>query len=263
MIRTLTAISLVAFSFIHGYDSPAFSQAPAFEVASITPCKPGMPAPPMEHAGIADFIAPGGRFTARATTLGFLLEWSYGIQPSQHSSGPSWLDLDRFDIVAKADGKATEEQMKLMIRTLLADRFRLELHREQREVSAYVISVGKTAPKLLPAKAEEIHALLPAPQMGPDQKITSYRINATRYSLAQLADVFARQLGSVIVNDTGLEGEFDFTFDLTPDESRPNPMDPSLLIAAMRDQLGLTIRYQKTPVDFYVIDRAERVAAGN
>ena len=99
--------------------------------------------------------------------------------------------------------------------------------------------------------------------MGPDQKIATYHIIATRYSLAQLSDTFARQLGSVIVNNTGLDGEFDFTFDLTPDESRPNPMDPTLLIAAMREQLGLTLKSQKTAVDILVIDSAEKVAAGN
>jgi uncharacterized protein (TIGR03435 family) len=217
----------------------------------------------MEHAGIADFITPGGRFTARATTLTFLLEWSYGIQPSQHSGGPSWLGVDRFDIVAKADGNVSDREIKLMVRSLLAERFQLKLHRERRDVSAYVISVGKAPPKLFPPGAGETHALRIAPQMDPDQKITTHRIIATRYSIGQLADIFARQLGEVIVNDTGLDGEFDFTIDLTPDDSRPSPMDPTLLIAAMREQLGLTVKYQKAPVDFYLIDGAEKLPVEN
>jgi uncharacterized protein (TIGR03435 family) len=217
----------------------------------------------MEHTGMADFTSPGGRFTARATTLKFLLEWAYGIQPSQHSSGPSWIGVDRYDIVAKADGNATDEQMKLMVQTLLADRFQLKLHHERREISAYVISVGKTAPKLFAPKDGETHALRMAPRMDQDQKITTYHIIATRYSLAQLADTFARQLGSVIVNNTGLDGEYDFALDLTPDESRPNPVDPTLLIAALREQVGLAVKFQKTDVDFLVIDGAEKVVAGN
>ena len=61
-----------------------------------------------EHAGMAQFTAPGGRFTAGATTLKFLVEWAYGIQPFQHSSGPSWFETDRYDIVAKAEGSATD-----------------------------------------------------------------------------------------------------------------------------------------------------------
>jgi hypothetical protein len=200
MTRTLTAVALVACWLNQGHGQ-SLAKTPAFEVASITPCKPGTPEPPMEHTGMAEFTFPGGRFTARATTLKFLLEWAYGIQPSQHSGGPSWIGVDRYDIMAKADGNATDAQMRLMVQT--------------------------------------------------------------RYSLAQLADAFARQLGSVIVNNTGLDGEFDFALDLTPDDSRPNPMDPTLLIGAMREQLGLTLNFQKQAVDFLVIDGAEKVEAGN
>jgi uncharacterized protein (TIGR03435 family) len=99
--------------------------------------------------------------------------------------------------------------------------------------------------------------------MGLDQKIASWHVVATRFSLAQLSETFSRHLDSVIVNRTGMAGDFDFTLDLTPDENQPNPLDPSILIAAMRDQLGLTLKSQKEPVDFLVIDSAEKVAAGN
>ena len=212
---------------------------------------------------MAQFTSPGGRFRASATTLKFLLEWAYTIQPSQHSGGPSWIGTDRYDIVAKAEGNATDDQMKLMVQTLLADRFKLKLHHESKELPVYVISVGKTAPKLFPPKDEETHSLRFAPQKGPDQKIVSYRVLATRYTLTQLTDVFARQMGSVIVNQTGLNGEFDFTIDLTPDEGRPNPVDPTLLLTAMREQLGLAVKSQKVPVDILVIDSVEKVVAGN
>jgi Protein of unknown function (DUF3738). len=212
---------------------------------------------------MAQFTSPGGRFRASATTLKFLLEWAYGIQPSQHSGGPSWINSDRYEIVAKADGNATDEEMRLMAQALLADRFALKLHHERREIPAYVVSVGKTAAKLSPPKDGETHALRMAPQMGPDQKAVSYRVIGTRYTLTQLTDLFARQMGSVIVDHTGLNGEYDFTIDLTPDESRPNPVDPTLLLTAMREQIGLTVKSQKVPMDILVIDSAEKVAAGN
>jgi uncharacterized protein (TIGR03435 family) len=262
MKSTLAAVALLIFSWAQGHAQNP-ENSPAFDVASITPCKPGTPEPPMEHTGLAQFISPGGRFTARATTVKFLLEWAYGIQPSQHSGGPSWIGVDRYDIVAKAADDATEEQIKLMTQALLADRFQLKLHRERREISAYVISQGKSAPKLSAPKDGETHSLGFAPKTSPDQKTTAYRLLATRYTLAQLADAFSRQLGGVIVNSTGLDGEYDFTLDLAPDESRPNPVDPTLLLAALRDQLGLTVKYQKTPIDLLVIDSAEKVAAGN
>ena len=262
MTKTLILAALAAVSLQHGHCQD-LAKPLAFEVASITPCPPGTPAPPMEHNGTAEFTSPGGRFRASATSVKFLLEWAYGIQPSQHSDGPSWIGTDRYDIVAKAEGNPTDAQMKLMVQTLLADRFKLKLHHETRELSAYVISVGKTAPKLFPPKDDETHAMRFTTQMGPNQKPVSYRVIATRYTIRQLTDAFARQMEAIIVNQTGLDGEFDFTLDLTPDAERPNPVDPTILMTAMREQLGLTLKSQKVPVDFLVIDSAEKVAAGN
>ncbi|MGH9648346.1 MAG: TIGR03435 family protein [Bryobacteraceae bacterium] len=251
---------LLQMHHLHCQELP---KTPAFEVASITPCPPDTPAPPMEHAGMTQFTSPGGRFRASATTVKVLLEWAYAIQPSEHTGGPSWINTDRYDVVAEAEGNASDDQMRLMLRTLLADRFKLTLHRERKELSAYVISVGKTAPKLFPPKDDETNSVRFAPQTGANQKIITYRIIFTRYTLQQLSDVFSRQMDSIVVNRTGLDGEYDFTLDLTPDESRPNPADPTLLMTAMREQLGLTLKSQKTPVDVLVIDSAEKVAAGN
>jgi len=209
------------------------------------------------------FTFPGGTFRAGGTTLKFLFEWAYGIQPFQHSGGPSWIETDRYDVVAKADGNATDDQIKLMVQTLLADRFQLKFHSEKKVLPVYVLSVGKSAPKLEPTKDGETHFLKVSPQMGADQKIAAYRVAGTRFSLKQLGDTFARQLGRAVVNETGLAGDFNFTLELIPDESRPSPLDPSLLITAMRDQLGLTVKTQQAPVDFLVIDSAEKVATGN
>lgn len=217
----------------------------------------------MEHTGITNFVSPGGRFTARATTVVFLMEWAYGIQPWQHSNGPDWLASNRFDILAKADHDATENEMKQMTRALLADRFGLRVHLESKEMQAYVISVGKSAPKLFPPQEGETHNMRFTMTPGPDQKAGTFHIVATRFSLSQLADVFARRLDRVIVNRTGMNGEYDFTLDLTPDESRTSPIDQSLLLAALRQQIGLNVQSEKTAVDYYVIDRAEKTAAGN
>ena len=262
MTKTLSFATLLALSIGHGHCQD-LANAAAFEVASITPCKPGTPASPEEHMGIAEFTSPGGRFNAKATTLKYLIEWAYGIQPSQHSDGPSWIGTDRYDVVAKADGNPTSAQMRLMLQSLLADRFKLKVHRETKELSAYVISLGKTPPKLFSPKDGETRALRVSTTQGPDQKIASYHLIATRFSIQQFADTFSRQLGSIVVNKTGFDGEFDFTMDLTPDENRPSPVDPTLLITAMREDLGLTLKSQRTEVDFLVIDSAVKVVAGN
>src|SRR5262249_18052165 len=153
--------TFLALSLDHGHCE---NLTKAFEVASITPCKPGTPEPPGEHAGMVRFTYPGGRFTANATTVAFLLEWAYGIQPFQHSGGPSWIAPDRYDIMAKAEGNASDAQMKLMVQTLLVDRFKLKFHRESRNLPVYVISLGAAAPKLFPPKDEETHAIRVMPQ---------------------------------------------------------------------------------------------------
>lgn len=212
---------------------------------------------------MVQFTYPGGRFTARTTTVKFLLEWAYDILPAQHSSGPGWMSIDRYDIVAKAPGNATDDEMKLMTRTLLAERFQLRFHREPKDMSVIVLSIGKTAPKLFPPKAGETHGIQVTPQAGTDEKTTSYHVVATRFSLAQLLQVFARQLDRVIVDETGLQGEFDFTMDLTPDESHANPLDPSLVLDALRKQLGFNVTSRKDQVDFFAIDAVEKVTAGN
>ena len=106
---------------------------PEFEAAAIKPCEPGTPEPAGQRMGMVRYIFPGGRFEAKAVTVEFLLEWAYDLLPSQHSRGPAWMQNDRFDIVAKAGGNATDDQMKLMARTLLAERFHLKFHRETRE----------------------------------------------------------------------------------------------------------------------------------
>jgi uncharacterized protein (TIGR03435 family) len=262
MMRTLlfAPLAIVLVNQCHCQE-PA--NGPAFEVASITPCKPGTPEPPGERNGMVRFTFPGGRFEARATSVTFLLEWAYDILPSQHSGGPPWMDNDRYDIIAKAPGNATDDEMKWMTRALLAERYNLKFHHDTREAPVLILTAGKTAPKLFPPKEDEKHSLKIMPMTNDDKKVVSYRVVATRFSFAQLNQTFARQLGRVIVNQTGLEGDFDFTIELTPDENTPNPLDPSLVISAMRDQLELTLKTQRGSVDFLVIDSAERVTARN
>ncbi len=261
MTRTVTLASLLIFS-IHHLHCEEIGKAPAFEVASITPCKPDAPEPPMEHAGLAQFTFPGGRFSANCTTLKFLLEWAYGIQPAQHSDGPGWMGTDRYSVVAKAEGNPSDGQIKLMMRTLLDERFALKLRHESRELTAFVLSVGKTPPRLAPTKPDETRVVRVDPQTGADQRVV-YRVILTRFSLAELCDTFGRQLGRVMVDRTGVGGDFDFALDLAPDESHATPIDPSLLIGALREQVGLIVKSEKTPVDFLVIEGVEKVVAGN
>jgi uncharacterized protein (TIGR03435 family) len=262
MKRTFALAALLGLSIHHGH-CQTLAHARAFEVASITPCKPGTPEPGEQKMGLVQFTAPGGRFNAKATSFKFLLEWAYRILPSQHSEGPSWMENDRYDIIAKAEGNPTDAQIRLMTQALLAERFKLKSHRESREAPVLILSRGKLAPKLFPPKEREQHSMRMEPQTGADQKLASWHVVATRFSFEQLNDTFSRLLERVIVNRTDMKGDFDFTLDLATDETRPNPLDPSMIITAIRNQLGLVVKSTKAPVDYLVIDNAEKVVAGN
>jgi uncharacterized protein (TIGR03435 family) len=262
MIRTLSVAAVLCLWTGYGRGQTQ-ADAPKFEVAAIKLCEPGTPEPPGQRMGMVRYTYTGGRFEAKATTAEFLLEWAYDLLPSQHSRGPAWMQNERFDVIAKASGNASDDQMKLMTQALLAERFKLKFHRERREGPVLLVTLGKTAPKLFPPKEGETHSLRIIPQNGPDEKVASYHVVATRFSFAQLNQTFARQLERVIVNETGLDGDYDFTLDFTPDENRPNPLDPSLVVSAMRDQLGLNIKAQKGQVDYLVIDGVERGFEGN
>src|SRR5215472_3476465 len=125
MIKTIAVSALAALLLQHGHCQD-LGKSVAFEVASITPCKPGTGENPMLHMGMVQFVSPGGRFNATATPLKYLLEWAYDIQPAQHAGGPAWIDSEYYDIAAKAEGNPGTAEMKRMVQTLLAERFKLK-----------------------------------------------------------------------------------------------------------------------------------------
>jgi uncharacterized protein (TIGR03435 family) len=260
MTRTLLLVPLTILlaDFCHCEDT---AKSPAFEVVSITPCKPDTPAPAGEDHFMVQLVYPGGKFHAGATTVKYLIEWAWNLLPSQFSGGPSWMDNDRYEIIAKAPGNANEEEMKAMVKTLLTDRFRLTFHRETRDAPVLLLAPGKTPPKLYPPKEGETTDLRVRPISDDAAKRVSFHVTATRFSFLQLNQTFAHILDRVIVNQTGIEGDFDFTLDIMPDDAAPSPMDPGLLISAMRDQLGLNVKSTRAPVEFLAIDGLERPTA--
>src|SRR5262249_32783089 len=94
-------------------------------------------------------------------------------------------------------------------------------------------------------------------------KVAAYEVTLTRFTVQEVADMFARRLDMPMVNQTGLAGEYNFKLELRPDESQPNPMDATILMRALREQLGLSLQSKKTPMEVMVIDVADKVVAGN
>lgn len=224
---------------------------PTFEVATIKPT------PPDERRRMFSFR--GTELVIKNMSLHDLLKFVYQLQNREIAGEPNWVSTERWDIEAKPDtpGMASPAQMNEMIKKLLADRFALRSHDEQREMAAYALEVGKNGPKLTVAKASVPTGF----SMGPLGVM--HAGGATMDDLAHVlqGDILDRP----VVDKTGLHGRWNFTLQWTPDESqfpgvklpRPaaddSPYPP--LFTAIQEQLGLRLEPLKLQVPVLVIDR--------
>jgi uncharacterized protein (TIGR03435 family) len=191
------------------------------------------------------------------------------MHEKQVVGGPDWILSAKFDISAKPDtpGQPNDKQLKLMVQKLLADRFQLKFHRDKKELSAYVLSVGKGEPKMTKSTGDP--GGLPGlffRQLG----VLTVR-NATMGDFANLMQ--SAVLDRPVVDQTGLAGRWDFLLKWTPDESQfggmgikvPPPSDaadaPPPLFTAIQEQIGLKLEAAKTPVEVIVLDHVEQPSA--
>jgi uncharacterized protein (TIGR03435 family) len=187
------------------------------------------------------------------------LKWAYHVQTDQ-VSGPGWLDLERYLILAKTARPVPEAQVRLMLQRLLADRFQLRLHRETREMTVFVLTVDKGGPKFRPSTE---------PGEGGVRYAIKYKANAERATLAQFADSLTNPLRGVVLDETGLTGRYTFTLDLDgyEDAYKPSPMPledvPALTARGLRDELGLKVESRKREVAVIVVDHAEKTPKEN
>lgn len=295
MKRTLFcgATGLILVGLMHAPLSLAQSQletAPAFEVASVKPNHTG-------DRGVSIMNAPGGRLSAKNVALSMLIRIAYKVQDFQVTGGPSWISSERYDIEAKPEGSAdpdmrklTDDQreaamdrQRLRLQALLADRFKLTLHRDTKELPVYALVVAKNGPKLQqstvsPSPPEAPNAQGPpkGPFKGQGMRMGRGDLTANSVRLSFLAEALSNQLGRTVVDKTGLTGLYDFTLKWTPDEGQgqmfkgpgdgregadaPPPPDASgpSLFTAIQEQLGLKLESQKGPVEILVIDHVER-----
>jgi len=178
-------------------------------------------------------------------TLKRCLMGAYGVGQNEILGGPDWLDQDQFDIQAKAEVSAGDEALMKMLQTLLADRFKLAVHRENKTIQAYALEIAKKGPKM--EKSE------------PGESRTSNGlglIEARSTTMAGLAQRLGRQLDRPVVDRTGLQGGFNFKLEWTPEGAQP--VDGPTIFVAIQQQLGLKLDPQKAPVEVLVIDHAEK-----
>src|ERR1700678_2411667 len=236
-----------ALLFAGSLAQTALSGQPQFETASIHP------------TGAIEFDEPSGCLTTiglmRCTnvTLKRCVVSAYRVGPDLVLGGPNWINTDRFQITARSDQPVGDKDLMAMLQGLLADRFKLVLHRESRRREAMVLQVAKNGARLQPA----------------DGARTSWRnmhdhLEAINITMADFAGILSRNLGLPVVDHTSLTGSFSFTLRWNPDNADALQHDEAAaalrpeISRAISRQLGLTLESQKVPVDILVIDHAEK-----
>ena len=246
--------------------------AQVFEVASVKPNKSGSTAVSMR-------MQPGGRLNLLNVTVLDLIRFAYAVQPFQIDGGPSWLESERFDVLAKVEGEIPPlppgqvGPVQLMTQNLLADRFKLKVHRETRDAAAYALVLARADRQLgkqIEASTVDCAAVLrammtggrggppAAPGGGQQCRLSTGgpgSIQARDVSLGQLAQLLSAQLQRQVVDRTGLTGAFSFELSFAADHTA-DPDRPSIF-TALQEQLGLKLESQRAPLEKLVVEAVE------
>jgi uncharacterized protein (TIGR03435 family) len=247
MITKLFGISLLLIGIVSAQVHPTF------EVASVKRAAGG--GPPGDIPRNMD--GSPGSFAMRNVPLRFALEWAYDLKDYE-ISGPDWINVEeRYDIIAKAAGPATNDQMKLMLQALLLERFKMKVHRETRDLPVYLLLPGRGPAKVKRASGDGEPTLQGSPG----------GIFFHNQPLSRLTFMLTRRMDRPVLNKTGLTGIYDFTIDTSGlgFNGQP-PQDPNAgpsIFTAIQDNLGLRLEAQRAPVDLLVIDHVEKIPVEN
>ena len=216
----------------------ALAQTPAFEAATIKPSK-DVPGHSGSHSRTGMIVMTG-------QTLKGLICATYQVKDFQVTGGPKWIDGDRFDINAKAEGAANDSQMKAMLQTLLADRFQLVFHHEEKIGPSYALVLVKSGLKIKPVEGAA----------GSNSHGSKGQLTVTGMTMSKFADWLSRELKTPVTDLTATPEAYDFKLEWST-EGDANDME-SALFAALQSQLGVKLESRKLPIDMIVVDRAEK-----
>lgn len=236
---------------------------PSFVVATIKPSNPNV-----QGQG---YGFRGHDVTTTNTSVSWLITLAYSMHAHQVIGAPGWVGSEKYDILGRPDtpGQPSREQLKIMMRKLLADRFQLKFHIEKRELAAYTLTVLKTGPKFSASAADPNTGLGVGFGLAPGGGMTFNVRNAPLDSVANALQ--GNLLDKPVVNLTGLTGKYDFSVKFTPDASQlvnigpvppgaaaTDPDAPPDIFTAFQQELGLKLESTKTPVDVMVIEKIEK-----
>jgi len=258
--------------------------AQAFDVASIKLNKDGG-----SVAGLRRI--PGGRFEATNIQLSALISFAYQLQPYELQGGPAWLESDRWDILARTAGDpppvaaGETDTMMIATRALLAERFKLAVHRDTKDMDVYLLvrnrADGRLGPGITPSTTDclAIQKATDAARRGgppapnpntPDHMVCGMRVSAGRVQfggrpLSTFTSVLTAMTQRRIVDRTGLTGEWEFDISFAPPPSGPAGVDApapdpnaASLFTVLQEALGLKLQSARIPMPVLVVDRVER-----
>jgi uncharacterized protein (TIGR03435 family) len=274
-------------SFI-SYSQPA-NMATEFEVVSVKAVAPA-------NARPGSFRMSGGpgsnepqRFTAENAAFQNLVRLAYELETYQ-LVGPDWIQTQRYNVTARVPAGTSREQFRLMLQTLLTQRFALKIHWDSKEMPTYDLTVMKSGPKLKESAPEgtnepeqpdtasgiavgpDGYPVLPAGNQPMFYMVPSGKAvrRAHQETMDQTAKQISLQLHSPVIDATGLKGKYDFTLHWMADTGRPQPLaatpdadaGPSLF-QAVQQHLGLKLEVKKGSVKVLVVDHAEKTPTEN
>ena len=245
MLRTALSLAF-ASGLVYG------QAAPQFEVATVKP------APPQAEGRTDTRFSTDtdkGQLTYSNVNLKQVIGRAYKVQQYQ-ITGPDWLETERFDIAAKFAPHSSVEQWALMLQALLADRFKLALHHETKELPVYALTLTKGGAKFKSSETDS--------GIASNSNRTQWHVTA-KVSMAGFAEFLTGEAGRPVLDKTGLSGSYELKLDWSPDTAPAGADAVSLpsLFTALQEQLGLKLESAKGPVDMLVVDHAERVPTEN
>ena len=194
-----------------------------------------------------------GRLSLANVTIQSVVLRAFGILNPQVVGAPDWVRNERYDILAvTGDGTVlTDDLRREYLQNLLADRFRFSFHRETREIRVYSLLPSRTGHKLVTHAGAGEYSMRVQP--ADDGRL---RLRSTKGNMRRLTEILSGQLGELVVDRTGLSGDYDFTLEWAP-SAMTNTAGASLFTAVV-EQLGLRLESARQPMDVIVIDRIER-----
>jgi uncharacterized protein (TIGR03435 family) len=218
--------------------------APAFEVASVKV------APPRTGtAGFTAMTSDPAMVRYSNITLKNLIAIAYDFDSRLILAGPTWFDNVHYDVAAKLPPDTPKDRVPVMLRTLLAERFKLAVHRETKEQRVYYLVVGKDGPKLKEGR-----------ESGSQNQMVPGGIMGHSMPMDVLTAMLSRFVGYQVVDNTRLTGTFDITLKWVREDDKDNGPE---LSAALREQLGLKLEPGKAPVEMLIVDHADRIPTDN